>query len=147
MAHIWMSHGTHMNESCHTYEWAMSHIWMSHATHMNNECDTYERRMRLLQIWGSYDYLAPSNYTSLLQKSPIKETIFCTNDACDSYGYGVATVSRLLKITSLFCKRALNKRLYSAKETYNLKERTNHSHPRSHGTSTYNSRDTCEWFK
>jgi len=30
-----MSHVTHMNESCHTYEWVMSHIWMSPVTHMN----------------------------------------------------------------------------------------------------------------
>jgi len=43
--------------------------------------------------------------------------------------YGVATISRLLKITGLFCKRALSKRLYSAKETYNFKEPTNRSHP------------------
>ena len=27
-------HVTHMNESCHTYEWVMSHIWMSHVTHI-----------------------------------------------------------------------------------------------------------------
>jgi len=43
--------------------------------------------------------------------------------------YGVATISRLLKITYLFCKRAPQKRLNSAKETYNLKEPTNRSHP------------------
>jgi len=43
--------------------------------------------------------------------------------------YGVAMTSRLLKIVGLFCKRALQKRLYSAKETYNFKEPTNHSHP------------------
>jgi len=40
----------------------------------------------------------------------------------------VASVSRLLKIIGLFCKRALYKRLYSAKETYNFKEPTNGSH-------------------
>jgi len=34
-------------------------------------------------------------------------------------------ISRLLKITGLFCKRALWKRRYSANETYNLKEPTN----------------------
>ena len=45
------------------------------------------------------------------------------------YVYRVATISRLLKITGLFCKRALQKRRYSAKETYNLKEPTNRSHP------------------
>jgi len=43
--------------------------------------------------------------------------------------YGVATISRLLKIIGLFCKRALSKRLNSAKETHNLKEPTNRSHP------------------
>ena len=32
MSHIWMRHVTHMNESCHAYEWVMSHIWMSHVT-------------------------------------------------------------------------------------------------------------------
>jgi len=42
---------------------------------------------------------------------------------------GLATISRLLKITGLFCKRALSKRTYSAKETYNFKEPTNRSHP------------------
>jgi len=46
-----------------------------------------------------------------------------------SWLYGVATVSRLLEIIVLFCKRALIKRWYSAKETYNFKEPTNRSHP------------------
>jgi len=36
---------------------------------------------------------------------------------------------RLLKIVGLFCKRALQKRQYSAKETYNFKEPINRSHP------------------
>ena len=43
--------------------------------------------------------------------------------------YGVATVSRILKMIGIFCKRALQKRRYSAQETYNFKEPTNHSHP------------------
>ena len=43
--------------------------------------------------------------------------------------YGVALVSRIDKITGLFCKRALKKSLYSAKETYDFKEPTNRSHP------------------
>ena len=33
MSHIWMSHVTHMNESCHTHERVMPHIWMSHPTY------------------------------------------------------------------------------------------------------------------
>jgi len=43
--------------------------------------------------------------------------------------YGVATISRLLKSIGLLCKRALSKRRYSAKETYNFQEPTNRSHP------------------
>jgi len=42
--------------------------------------------------------------------------------------YRVATNSRLHKIIGLFCKRALQKRLYPANETHNLKEPTNRSH-------------------
>jgi len=47
-----------------------------------------------------------------------------------SIWYGVATISRLLKIIGLFCKSALWKRRYSAKETYNFKAPTHRSHPR-----------------
>jgi len=43
--------------------------------------------------------------------------------------YGVATIGRLLEILGLFCKKALEKRPYSANETYNFKEPTNRSHP------------------
>ena len=35
-------------------------------------------------------------------------------------GYGVALVRRMDKIIGLFCKRGLQKRRYSAKETYNF---------------------------
>jgi len=42
MSHIWMSHGTHTNESCHTYEWGMARIWMSHGTHVNESWHTYK---------------------------------------------------------------------------------------------------------
>jgi len=43
--------------------------------------------------------------------------------------YGVALVSRIDKIIGLFCKRALQKSQYSAKETYNFIDPTNRSHP------------------
>ena len=47
----------------------------------------------------------------------------------DAHIYRVVMISRLLKIILLFCKRALSKRLYSANETYDLKEPTNRSRP------------------
>jgi len=43
--------------------------------------------------------------------------------------YGVASIKRLLEIIGLVCKRALLKRLHSAKDTYNFKKPTNRSHP------------------
>jgi len=35
MSHIWICHVTRVNESCHTWEWVMSHLCMSHVTRMN----------------------------------------------------------------------------------------------------------------
>jgi len=43
--------------------------------------------------------------------------------------YGVATIHRLVNIIGLFCKRALWKRIHSAKETYHFKEPTYRSAP------------------
>jgi len=54
----------------------------------------------------------------------------CSRTQCDvsatllrkSTQNGVATISRLLKMRGLFCKRALWKRLYSAEDAYDFKE-------------------------
>jgi len=55
-----------------------------------------------------------------------KHTTF--GSACVSYG--VASISRILQTIGLFCKKALQKRRYSAKETYIIfKEPPNRSHP------------------
>jgi len=55
--------------------------------------------------------------------------VLCIVKAYMGQFYEVATMNRLHEIIGLFCKRALSKRLYSAKETYNLKEPINRSHP------------------
>ena len=43
--------------------------------------------------------------------------------------YGVATISRLLQITGLFCRMLSLLQGFLAKETCNFKEPTRHSHP------------------
>ena len=48
MAQIWMSHGTHMNESWHTYEWVMAHIWMSH---IYSHIYIYDNMIALMHEW------------------------------------------------------------------------------------------------
>jgi len=60
--------------------------------------------------------------------------------SCTSQDYGVASICRLPEIIGLFCKRALYKRLYSAKETYHFKEPANRSHPIA---NTYIHRCSC----
>jgi len=46
-----------------------------------------------------------------------------------SIGYGVATMSRLLKMIGLFCRILSLLWVYFAKETHHFKEPTNRSHP------------------
>jgi len=58
--------------------------------------------------------------------------------------YGVATISWLLTIVGLFCKRALYTRLYSVQKTSNLKEPTNRSHPIVNQSLGYVSFSFCE---
>jgi len=75
-----------------------------------------------------------TNYRAVLRETTYEDqahydsTPPCTYSLC-KHAYGVAIMSRLPGIIGLFCKRTLRKRLYSAKETYNLKEPTNRSHP------------------
>jgi len=35
---MWMSHGTHMKEPQHTYEWVMAHAWISHGIQSLYDC-------------------------------------------------------------------------------------------------------------
>jgi len=55
--------------------------------------------------------------------SPFSEELTFEN------AYGVATISRLLKITGFFCRISSFSKGSFAKETYNFKEPTNRSHP------------------
>ena len=50
-----MSHVTHMNESCHTYEWVMSHMSLSHSTHAYEACHIFESV--IAHIWMSHGKL------------------------------------------------------------------------------------------
>jgi len=47
----------------------------------------------------------------------------------DNYHYALASLSRIDEIISLFCKRALYKRLYSVREICNFIDPTNRSYP------------------
>jgi len=87
MSHIWMSHVTHRNESCHasgyalnmpetrptfTYERVMSHIilfhvtrWNDHVTHMNESCQTYKCVMTHIWVIIHFIHLWMSHITHI----------------------------------------------------------------------------------
>ena len=71
-----------------------------------------------VHIYNVYSHIHTYTYITCIDTYTLTHT----------YIYRVATTSRLLKITGLFCKRALYKRQYSAKETYDFKEPTNRRH-------------------
>jgi len=105
MSHVWACHVTHMNASHHTFTYGISH-----------DCDSHCANQAIRMDWSRHTYewvisIYVNVYTQHLWK------------------HGVATISRLLKIIGLFCKRALQKRPIFSKETYNFKEPTNRSHP------------------
>jgi len=45
---------SHMDESCHIYEWVMSRISMSGITYMNESCHRYQRDIHMCAVTYSY---------------------------------------------------------------------------------------------
>jgi len=132
---FWMSHVTHMDASCHTYEWVMSHMWMGHVSlfmqyfwmrqyHVTYRTRiVYDRTRSIGHVFYMIEHILSAN--SAIVRGGGYALIY----AILLNAYKVATISRIPKNIGLFCKRALKKRLYSAKETCIFKEPTNHSHP------------------
>jgi len=119
-----------------TYMW--SHIYVTTFVYViTNIYVTYERMyinwcvplglqlVRMSQTYMWYGFICAGYiHVIIYMSSYIHVTTFV-----HVITYGVATISRLHKVTGLFCKRALWKRLYSEKETHNFKAPTNRSHP------------------
>jgi len=88
--------------------------------------------MYLVQLAACHIYMCISVFTHTSVYTHISRCIHTHVDTTtyrSALANGGASNSRLLKIIGLFCKRALSKRRYSAKETYHFKEPTNRSHP------------------
>jgi len=116
MAHSYMWHGSFIHV-------VTSYVYMNHVT-----C-THDSFIHVTWFMYKYDVTPMTHSYSAHHHDSfiyVSWLIHICNMPCS---YGVATISRLLKIICLFCKRALLKRRYSAKETYDFKELTNRSHP------------------
>ena len=88
----------------------MTHLYVRHDT-LVVMCD-----MTHLYLWN-YLFIC---VTWLIHMCDMRLDLFIcvTNLTSACTEYRVATISRLLKITGLFCRRALSKRLYSTNEAY-----------------------------
>jgi len=95
--HVWMSHVTHMNESCHTYEWVMSHVWMSQDTQINESCHTHGRVMS--HVWMSH-------VTHRRGRTRAKKTLDCLlscSKVCCSVLQCVAVCCSVLQCVAVCC--------------------------------------------
>jgi len=111
----------YLKEYCHIFGRVMSYIWMRHVTHLNELC-----LPRVSCIWRSHVPLTKHKRVMSHKQKQSALLVDCQNICrravsrlrmtCVAYlhasrvclgWYGVATIRRLLKITGLFCKRAL----------------------------------------
>ena len=119
--------------------------WLLYTWHDSFRCDMTSLHMRddILQkrpiIWRSLLIVATPCDTSAM----CIKLYFIKSDKASPYAAWLVHMSHIFhmchmlpslriacrKIIGLFCKRALPKRLYSAKETYNFQEPSDQSHP------------------
>ena len=102
--HISGSHVTQINESYNTHECVKSHAWMYHWTRM---CDMTHWDMTHWDMthWDmTHSWMYHSTQTNRIGHVSLSFSAYVM--WCRS-SHGVATISRLLKIIGLFCKRAL----------------------------------------
>ena len=90
----------YMHESCRTHAGVMAHTWMSYSTHV------YSIRL--------------GRDVSLTVHSQWHNSSICGSHITVYIGWLRLVISRLLQIIGLFCKRALQKRRYSAKDRHKL---------------------------
>jgi len=121
----WQHTAAYCNALQHTDYWPRGDYstfprWERILQHTATHCNTLQHAATHCNIPQH-----TATYCSILQHTATQHT------DCGPRGRGGGTISRLLKIVGLFCKRAyiLQKRLHSAKETYNFKDPTNRSHP------------------
>ena len=108
--HIWMSH----------YIWMSHHVWRSHVPPTNESCPSTNYSLVHMHIDSSFLFFSIKSSqpgvlhmkrSSHTDESPNMNESSRVNESCPAYAwvmgleyYGVATISRLLKIIGLFCR-------------------------------------------
>jgi len=94
MSHIQMSHVTRTNVSCHTYKWVMSHVRMCHVTHTNESCHTYEcvmSHIRMSHVTSTNESCHKYEWVMLnisvrVRRSHVTHMSQISNSPCHTYG-------------------------------------------------------------
>jgi len=109
----------------------ITYIWTSRVTHMTEPCKrvTYPYLAALALSAAEYQRPNWSHTCTQIDTHTHTQTHRHTAPTPKLITYRVATISRLLKITGLFCRISSLLQGSFAKETYNFKEPTNRSHP------------------
>jgi len=157
MCHMWTSHVTRMkvtsmNTSSHNHEHVVAHTWMRHVLRIKSHTQVWMSHVsscpaewHVSCMWMchvTYDddcvYSYKPHFSTHderpMQLQSFRIRILGTRLVrghvyISTRRYGVATMSRFLKIIGLFGKKVLSKRLYSAEEILDFEELTNRSHP------------------
>jgi len=116
----------HANESCHTYEWVMSHIHTRRVAYVNKSRHAYNKL--IVYVMSRHDFSFTRSFLNIIMFGWYHHVWMissCLDDTCNHptrmrlgkstspqqviriSWHGVATMSRLPKNISLFCKRAL----------------------------------------
>jgi len=76
------------NESCHTYEGVMSSKWMSHVTHVKESCRTYERSISHLYVRETHmcDIYRIKMSASVTVTNIWMSHVTHINQSCHTYG-------------------------------------------------------------
>jgi len=96
MSHVWMSHVTHVNESCHTSEWVMSHVWIK-------SCHTSEWVPS--HVWISHVTLRLPQYPATHCNTQQHTTTHCNNHDLNESCYICEWVERHVWVMSNVWRR------------------------------------------
>ena len=111
----------------HIYTYVYMHIYTYEYIHTQYTHTIHQHKF--VSIPYNQKHMCTPPHTNIHVNTCLRNTYIHTNKHTHTWHRGVAATSRLLKIICLFCKRALQKRRYSAKETYDFEQPTNRSHP------------------
>jgi len=163
VSYMWLSHVSHMNESCltyervmfqdfeftkgvhsqsptYTYEWCISHIYLIQVICVNKSCLTFERVMaRIEKIYVIHVDESCLTYERVMYHRNL--SFPWMHFPFPTHTYGVATISKLLKVIGLFCGIWSLFQGFFAKDTCHFEEPTNRSH--THMNKSYHRHD---WF-